>query len=136
MLTETSVSQPNATLGADIFGRSILPAVYFPGPPSRTEAIISAKVNRWGRDRHQRGQRHSGPGLGAWLAEHFMLVGATFPELDAGCRRHRPGCRADRVVEAAIRSPTEAASIQETAQLLDDLSQIVGVLLDDTQGLL
>jgi len=40
------------------------------------------------------------------------------------------------VVEAAIRSPTEAASIQETAQLLDDLSQIVGVLLDDPQSLL
>ena len=63
-------------------------------------------------------------------------LGRDVPELDAGCRHHRLGRRADRVLEAAIRSPTEAASIQKTAQLLDDLSQIVGVLFDDPQSLL
>jgi hypothetical protein len=34
------------------------------------------------------------------------------------------------------RPPTEAASIQESAQLLHDLAQIVGVFLADPQSLL
>jgi hypothetical protein len=70
--------------------------------------------------------------VGTWLTERLTLLGV--PELDAGCRHHRLGRRADRVVEAAIRSPTEAASIQEMSQLLDDLSQIVGVFLDNPQS--